>query len=101
HSPPSALHSFPTRRSSDLRDSALALDNTLRHTGLEDQPFLLRDRFQALGRLLVGGRLEHIHGAALADGEVELVGLRRGQDEDRRSEEHTSELQSLAYLVCR
>src|SRR2546425_5659622 len=26
---------------------------------------------------------------------------RRGREEDPRSEEHTSELQSLAYLVCR
>src|SRR2546425_5573339 len=26
---------------------------------------------------------------------------RRGEDRDERSEEHTSELQSLAYLVCR
>src|SRR2546425_8178757 len=27
--------------------------------------------------------------------------LSRGRDDERRSEEHTSELQSLAYLVCR
>src|SRR5205823_13495598 len=31
---------------------------------------------------------------------VSLAGRRRGRRE-RRSEEHTSELQSLAYLVCR
>src|SRR2546425_4442449 len=29
------------------------------------------------------------------------VGLDRGLGEEERSEEHTSELQSLAYLVCR
>src|SRR2546425_3791021 len=34
------------------------------------------------------------------DGEV-VSGARRGSDGRRRSEEHTSELQSLAYLVCR
>src|SRR2546425_8769565 len=28
-------------------------------------------------------------------------GYRRQRDDDHRSEEHTSELQSLAYLVCR
>src|SRR2546423_10116438 len=28
-------------------------------------------------------------------------GLHRARGDDRRSEEHTSELQSLAYLVCR
>src|SRR3989441_13204188 len=35
----------------------------------------------------------------LARDEVLLLDLRRAQE--RRSEEHTSELQSLAYLVCR
>src|SRR5687767_15602768 len=30
-----------------------------------------------------------------------LAGRRAGAGRDRRSEEHTSELQSLAYLVCR
>src|SRR5205823_8461936 len=30
-----------------------------------------------------------------------VVGLRLGSDGTSRSEEHTSELQSLAYLVCR
>src|SRR3712207_7864817 len=37
-------------------------------------------------------------------GELEVVGHRRGQQlatDDRRSEEHTSELQSRQYLVCR
>src|SRR2546425_6468743 len=37
-------------------------------------------------------------------GEVRRGGLRHLQQQDRRrarSEEHTSELQSLAYLVCR
>src|SRR2546425_13154765 len=30
-----------------------------------------------------------------------IGGYLRGHDLERRSEEHTSELQSLAYLVCR
>src|SRR5438093_8705239 len=61
------LHSFPTRRSSDLLLAACA---SIRLT----QP------------LPTGGR----------DGNVSaLHGLRR------RSEEHTSELQSLTNLVCR
>src|SRR6266404_6203730 len=62
------LHSFPTRRSSDLRR-------------LRPDPRL---RGRPLGRFLKarpGRRRRH---AALG-----------------RSEEHTSELQSLAYLVCR
>src|SRR5687767_15471670 len=36
--------------------------------------------------------------AAAADGKVALWNLETGKS---RSEEHTSELQSLAYLVCR
>src|SRR5687767_15750708 len=71
------LHSFPTRRSSDLETE--------------------RDRDELLSR---------------ADAEIEqLAALRRAErDQARRearqgaldrSEEHTSELQSLAYLVCR
>src|SRR2546425_3913367 len=34
-------------------------------------------------------------------GPAELEDLRGGRGEVQRSEEHTSELQSLAYLVCR
>src|SRR2546425_2320974 len=32
---------------------------------------------------------------------VEEISVERGHHQQRRSEEHTSELQSLAYLVCR
>src|SRR2546425_2891370 len=32
---------------------------------------------------------------------VQLRGIRQGEFPQLRSEEHTSELQSLAYLVCR
>src|SRR2546425_8151594 len=39
----------------------------------------------------------HIHEGHLARHRLEALDL----DGDRRSEEHTSELQSLAYLVCR
>src|SRR5205823_14493069 len=65
--PPPDLHSFPTRRSSDLQHHRLAL----RH---DEDLFLdavsARACEQSLKKVL-------------------------------RSEEHTSELQSLAYLVCR
>src|SRR2546425_7392310 len=37
----------------------------------------------------------------VARGGVEIARRLVGQDDTRRSEEHTSELQSLAYLVCR
>src|SRR2546423_6266927 len=45
------------------------------------------------------GRHDHDDGVLLRGGETDRpVGERGGQ---LRSEEHTSELQSLAYLVCR
>src|SRR5437764_6854709 len=71
---PRDLHSFPTRRSSDLRptfDNANGSDaswNALRSPSKSDRCVCI----------------------------AEPVALRR-----RRSEEHTSELQSPMYLVCR
>src|SRR5437762_5254791 len=67
---PRALHSFPTRRSSDLE-----LRFGLRHDGRRP-----RARDRASGHLYLQARL-------LPDA--------------IRSEEHTSELQSPMYLVCR
>src|SRR3712207_8765776 len=64
------LHSFPTRRSSDLEGERREQDECRRHHVLR-QPLA-----QALAQR-VGGSLAH------------------------RSEEHTSELQSRQYLVCR
>src|SRR5205814_9955103 len=64
------LHSFPTRRSSDLPTPA--------HAGLGDP------RFSAIGCLFI-------------DDQIERHVLRK----KLRSEEHTSELQSLRHLVCR
>src|SRR5205823_11868485 len=46
------------------------------------------------------GRRGIIAGLAGARGGIEAL-RRAGRDRDVRSEEHTSELQSLAYLVCR
>src|SRR5205823_14950495 len=93
------LHSFPTRRSSDLlvmRMCALAVNA---------EP--VQGRRERRGEVAVG--------AAAGDGvdklEADLFGERARMFEQRstgvaldvrrRSEEHTSELQSLAYLVCR
>src|SRR5437764_5121314 len=66
------LHSFPTRRSSDLRRSGRP-----RH-----RPF------RAGGRVRLRRRLCEEHRAGV-------------RPKRRRSEEHTSELQSPMYLVCR
>src|SRR5206468_12241525 len=70
------LHSFPTRRSSDLRSRV------------------------GLGALLVGyydgGELRYAGKVGTGYTREVLFDLR-----DRRSEEHTSELQSRSDLVCR
>src|SRR5205823_14037685 len=75
------LHSFPTRRSSDLG---------------------ARDRERARRR---GGRSRNQAATArcgLRRAARRRLSLQRPHSPDEiRSEEHTSELQSLAYLVCR
>src|SRR5438045_5266996 len=81
-----SLHSFPTRRSSDLGAAEPAVE-LLRL--LE----LLVDLRQ-LGVLPVPRAASHgAHARAPDLGQPIRV--------DRRSEEHTSELQSLRHLVCR
>src|SRR5205823_14787014 len=85
--PPRALHSFPTRRSSDLTPHDTPAHFSAPAVGPRSCPAdgsrdRRRDR-QPSGRSDRGVR------AAGPDGWRS------------RSEEHTSELQSLAYLVCR
>src|SRR5699024_12837965 len=82
---PRNLHSFPTRRSSDLHDVRRPLPGTVRPG--------LRPRFQ-LGT--PGSGREPARGGA---GHVASGRRRRGRP--GRSEEHTSELQSRFDLVCR
>src|SRR5205814_6565394 len=85
------LLSFPTRRSSDLEQSVL----------VELVPLLLSDLAEldvvCLGsrEILQGGPVRRgLHGA-----QVHLQSA--AQQYFTRSEEHTSELQSLRHLVCR
>src|SRR5205823_8778561 len=92
---PSALHSFPTRRSSDLlsllapRALAAALPGLALNLMSLD-PILVNHRSQYVSFVLPFLAL------AAVDGGARLQAWSRS-----RSEEHTSELQSLAYLVCR
>src|SRR5205823_13446935 len=89
---PRYLHSFPTRRSSDLRAPSIATGKrrACRHKAVRSAPALGArrgagsDPGQWPDRPCRPHRLHHM-ATVLA----------------RRSEEHTSELQSLAYLVCR
>src|SRR5205823_12523311 len=96
--PPSTL--FPTRRSSDL-----VLDLLARQSGQAREPHL-EDRLRldlAQRELLhqAGPRHVPVRGRAdQRDDRVDVVERDQIALEDR-SEEHTSELQSLAYLVCR
>src|SRR4029079_13231381 len=64
--------------------------------GAHSEPWRTGDtmghRFAGLGTALVGD---------IAHAEVGIFGSLLGFDSGFRSEEHTSELQSLAYLVCR
>src|SRR5205823_14995527 len=95
------LHSFPTRRSSDL---ALTL-NTLNVTGHLNTA--AGGPISDAGAVTVGGATTLAGGAgnnitlSQADDFVGPVNFVSGKDVSlNRSEEHTSELQSLAYLVC-
>src|SRR5205823_13739287 len=85
------LHSFPTRRSSDL---VLEAEFDRRLVAHLDELFQLR--LEQLADFLAGlvGRLPPV---GQFGGLQDLANFRVGV----RSEEHTSELQSLAYLVCR
>src|SRR5205823_14926631 len=95
---PRDLRSFPTRRSSDLRDG-LALANTIQNsTHAVILYLLLRQALPDFSGRGLGGYALRVGLAALGMGGALLVLLPLLQT---RSEEHTSELQSLAYLVCR
>src|SRR5437762_11380634 len=77
------LHSFPTRRSSDLQ----CRDHGVHHRVQDPKRIELSDR----------SRDEKTHRGQERNALARWVFSSR----DRRSEEHTSELQSPMYLVCR
>src|SRR5205823_13423681 len=89
-----ALHSFPTRRSSDLGTAFLRVE-LHRH-----QVFLLEaghERHSMFAR-------RHRHLQIVRQRMIRVDKVNHGAVAnalEKRSEEHTSELQSLAYLVCR
>src|SRR5436189_4858943 len=76
------LHSFPTRRSSDLPVSSLNLTRNVGSSSVS----LASDTVSLSWSAFVFGS---------------MATDTTGEDEDERSEEHTSELQSPMYLVCR
>src|SRR5205823_14238478 len=94
-------HSFPTRRSSDLRllvDAGLSgniLIERLRKAGTHPA--------QLQGVLVTHEHSDHIIGLPVLTKRyaIPVITAPDTNGVAFRSEEHTSELQSLAYLVCR
>src|SRR5690606_40369446 len=91
------LHSFPTRRSSDLRAptpdevrAALLAWKVVKHVKSNAIVFGGKDRVLAIG----AGQTSRVDAVKLAASKAHLP-------LEDRSEEHTSELQSRENLVCR
>src|SRR5205823_13382879 len=95
------LYAFPTRRSSDLEELGDAIGE------------VVEEFFLVVPRVVRGanGRRKRYHRAhndqfsrrvhaAPRDRRRVDAAAKRGSNRVLRSEEHTSELQSLAYLVC-
>src|SRR5205823_13001478 len=95
------LPSFPTRRSSDLTPGpALAVRPPGHRAGRSEATGAPKP----VARIVKRDVVRHIAGGDAASRATPPASASlRGQqiDETDRSEEHTSELQSLAYLVCR
>src|SRR5262249_61203039 len=93
------LHSFPTRRSSDL---SLASRSTAREptSCWRSAAAALFDSRSAARSVIASGcspcALRGVHSGSLG-----AVTRLRFDNTETRSEEHTSELQSLTNLVCR
>src|SRR5205823_14058783 len=92
------LPSFPTRRSSDLLMLAKFGTPEQRSRWLPDLATGKRRSGIALTEPQAGSDLQGITTTARREGDHFVV---NGAKTWIRSEEHTSELQSLAYLVCR
>src|SRR5205823_9981581 len=91
------LHSFPTRRSSDLSASprlAALAEGLVVVLIFGSTLALAKAALAYLGPLTLSA-LRYCLAALL------LLPLAARREREQRSEEHTSELQSLAYLVCR
>src|SRR5205823_13633341 len=89
------LHSFPTRRSSDLIFSEQQ-KSLLENYGVPAPNVAVIPNGVDVDKYTPGSSAFKQTSQAST-----LVGYLGRVDPEKRSEEHTSELQSLAYLVCR
>src|SRR5205823_10271904 len=94
---PRHLHSFPTRRSSDLMSEGLPYDSEAGYGVCGSITALLHGtgNLTSAEMAAVVGPFDGFH--KNREPMLRVMQMHR----DARSEEHTSELQSLAYLVCR
>src|SRR5207253_11524111 len=100
-SDPRALHSFPTRRSSDLFLAAACHDSAA-EARLRAQLTIWRDNDAILQSLAQRSFLVKEVAATSQDlSALAAAGLAALDAIAKRSEEHTSELQSRGHLVCR
>src|SRR5205823_7307687 len=89
----SALHSFPTRRSSDLQTAeAHRRRQELERLYKFSEELLVTENVLELLKMVP----QYVATTFAVSHAVLYISAK-----DQRSEEHTSELQSLAYLVCR
>src|SRR5205823_12189479 len=98
---PRDLLPFPTRRSSDLFQAGARLASLSFRAMMLDRLPLKHDLVDCRGTVLArAGML--ISGDAIAEAEKRAPPIPRRLLAETfvRSEEHTSELQSLAYIVC-
>src|SRR5205823_13594433 len=96
-----ALHSFPTRRSSDLGKIRNALEVSRGSVALvEDENAPALHAGIDLRRLTLDINVAIDRNALRDRCWINDRAILRHDELGLRSEEHTSELQSLAYLVC-
>src|SRR5205814_7322133 len=93
------LHSFPTRRSSDLEQGRSEVAPLSRSVG---EGLGMRARTVIFRKAVPRGEGEFLSGSQVGNRiRRRFRGRRRDRRRVKRSEEHTSELQSLRHLVCR
>src|SRR5205823_13963704 len=95
------LHSFPTRRSSDLRSSEITalFSGDAIQTDVHSVATIIARGSSVL--VFPNASVQFLGNAVELTQGTMAIATSEEMSARARSEEHTSELQSLAYLVCR